>query len=198
MAKQATKTTKKAKYETLHDLLIMKLKVLHYTEDELIQALPKMAKAASDANLKQAFMMHLEETREQKKRIVRALDMLGSSGKSMETSAALDGLIEDSEWCIKNIKDAATRDASLIAAAQYVEHYEMAGYGSARTWAEEMGHDEVAELLQETLDEESAANEKLTALAEGGINDEANDMKETDEDESVVGKVREAVQSAIR
>ena len=188
-------TTKQTNtYSNLHDLLILKLRALHYTETALIKALPKMASAATDADLKQAFTAHLEETRIQKERLDQALTMLGYTGKSSEKSAAIDGLIEDAEWCIKNVKDADVRDASLIAAAQYVEHYEMAGYGAARTWAEEMGHTEVEELLQETLDEESAANEKLTTLAEGGINDEANDMEE----ESIVEKVKEGMQSAVR
>lgn len=193
----ATKKSNK-KYETLHDLLILKLQALNYTENELIKALPKMAKSATDSDLKQAFASHLEETRTQAERLAQALRMLGNTGKGTEQSAAIDGLIEDAEWCIKNISDGTTRDAALIAAAQYVEHYEIAGYGSAIAWAEEMEHDEVAELLQETLDEESAANEKLTTLAEGGINDEANDMHETDEDESIIEQVKEGIQSAVR
>jgi ferritin-like metal-binding protein YciE len=192
--------TKETKYSTLHDLLILKLRVLHYVEGELIKALPKMAKAASDIDLKRAFNSHLEETRAQKDRLAKALKILRYDGKINEGSAAIDGLIKDAEWCIKNIKDGEARDASLIAAAQYVEHYEMAGYGSACAWAEEMGHAEVAELLQETLDEESAANEKLTTLAEGGINDEANDMheEERDEEESVVDTIKERIQTALR
>lgn len=193
----ATTKKKQSKYSTLHDLLILKLKALHYAESELMKALPKMAKAASDAQLKQAFTMHLDETRVQKDRLVQALGMLGATGKMLEKSAAIDGLIKDAAWCIANIKDADARDASLIAAAQYVEHYEMAGYGSAKAWAEEMGHSEVVDLLQETLDEESAANEKLTSLAEGGINDEANDM-ETRESDSIVDKVKDTIESAVR
>lgn len=191
----ATTKKKQSDYSTLHDLLILKLKALHYTESELMKALPKMAKAASDTQLKQAFTTHLDETRVQKDRLVQALGMLGATGKMMEKSAAIDGLIEDAAWCIANIKDAEARDASLIAAAQYIEHYEMAGYGSAKAWAEEMGHREVVDLLQETLDEESAANDKLTTLAESGINDEANDMHE---EGSLVEKVKDTIESAVR
>jgi ferritin-like metal-binding protein YciE len=193
MAKETTTT-----YTSLHDLLILKLRALHYVESELMTALPKMEKAATDADLKRAFASHLEETKGQKERMAAALNLLGFTGKNMETSAAIDGLIEDAEWCIKHVKDADARDALLIAAAQYIEHYEMAGYGSARTWAEEMGHTEVAELLQETLEEESAANEKLTSLAESGINAEANDMQEGERDESTVEKMKDAVESAFR
>jgi len=176
---------------------MLKLTSLHYTENELMKALPKMAKAATDVDLKNAFTMHLEETRVQKERLESALTMLGHTGTFSGESAAIDGLIKDAEWCIANVKDAEARDASLIAAAQYVEHYEMAGYGSAVAWAEEMAHTEVEELLQETLDEEGATNEKLTLLAEGGINDEANDMQETDE-ETIVEKVKEGIQSVVR
>lgn len=172
-------TKKKSKtYENLHDLLLLKLEVLHDVESQLIKALPKMAKAASAPELQEAFMMHLEETREQEDRIDQALEMMGRQDKPKEKSAAIRGLIEDAEWCIKNVKNPEARDAILIAAAQYVEHYEMAGYGSALTWAEEMGHAQVAELLQKTLCEEESADSKLSRLAEGGINEAANDMSE--------------------
>ena len=166
------------KYETLHDLLLLKLQVLHDVESQLIKALPKMAKAATDKKLKEAFTSHLEETKMQEERIDQALELAGDTEKHKETSEAIRGLIKDAEWCIKNIKNPEARDAVLIAAAQYVEHYEMAGYGAARTWATEMGHTEIANLLQQTLDEEGAANHKLTELAKHGINDRANDMKE--------------------
>jgi ferritin-like metal-binding protein YciE len=168
----------KKKYETLHDLLILKLQVLHDVENQLVKALPKMAKAAHSAKLKEAFSAHLEETKRQEERIDEALELAGDEAKGKEKSEAIRGLIKDAEWCIKNITEPAARDASLIAAAQYVEHYEMAGYGAARTWAEEMGHRDIAELLQATLDEEGAANEKLTKLAERGINEKANEMEE--------------------
>jgi len=173
----ATKTAKKEKYSTLHDLLILKLQVLHDIENQLIKALPKMAEAAQDSDLKKAFESHLKETKQQEERIDEALELAGDSGKHKEQSDAIRGLIKDAEWCIKNVKDPAARDVSLIAAAQYVEHYEMAGYGAARTWAEEMGHSDIAQLLQETLDEEGAANKKLMGLAEGGINEKINDME---------------------
>lgn len=172
-------TKKKSQtYENLHDLLLLKLEVLHDVESQLIKALPKMAEAATAPELRDAFTMHLEETRRQEERIDRALELMGKPEKPKEKSAAIRGLIEDAQWCIKAVKNPEARDAILIAAAQYVEHYEMAGYGSALSWAEEMGHSQIAELLQETLDEEEAADTKLSDLAEGGINEAANDMQE--------------------
>lgn len=157
----------KSQYSTLHDLLILKLRVLHDVENQIIEALPKMAKAASDEKLKAAFTQHLEETKAQEQRIDEALGKAGDTSKKKETSEGMRGIIEDAEWCIDNIKDPQARDVSLIAAAQYVEHYEIAGYGSALAWAEEMGHSEICSLLQTTLDEESAADTKLSKLAEG-------------------------------
>jgi len=129
-----------------------------------------MAKAASNKQLQDAFTQHLEETQNHVIRLEEAMERLDVPAKK-EKVEAIRGLIKDGEWCIKNIKNPEARDASLIAAAQYVEHYEMAGYGAARTWAEEMGHDEIADILQETLDEEGEADKKLTALAEGGVNE---------------------------
>lgn len=182
-----------SKYETLHDLLILKMRVLHDIENQLIKALPKMAKAAHDEKLKEAFSSHLEETKKQEERIDRALELAGDAARGKEKSEAIRGLIEDAEWIIKSVKSPEARDTLLIAAAQYVEHYEMAGYGAARTWAEEMGHDDIRDLLQETLDEEGAADKKLTALATGGINEKVNDMPE----ESTGQKVWNTMTSAV-
>jgi len=156
-----------------------------------------MAKAASNGDLKEAFDSHLEETRGQVERLEEAARELHFK-ITPEESDAIRGLIKDAEWCIKNIKDSKTLDASLVAAAQYVEHFEIAGYGTARTWAEEMGHKRVAELLQATLDEESAANEKLTALAESKVNEEANDMYEDSEKEGMRSRDHMSVSHSIR
>ena len=165
------KAAKPLKYSTLHELLILKLQVLHDIENQLIKALPKMAKAATDPDLRAAFESHLEETKVHEERIDQALELAGDPGKHKQKSEAIRGLIKDAQWSIARVKEAHARDAILIASAQYVEHYEMAGYGAARTWAEDMGHAEIAHLLQATLDEEGAANKKLTTLAEGGINE---------------------------
>lgn len=169
--KSATSARKALAYTTLHELLILKLRVLRDVEGQLIKALPKMAKAATDPKLQAAFTEHLKETEGHEARIDEALELAGDTGKKKDKSEAIRGLIEDAEWVIKNVKNPAARDASLIAAAQYVEHYEIAGYGSAEAWARHMGHDEIADLLEKTLDEESAADKKLSALAESGINE---------------------------
>lgn len=163
----------KAKFETLHDLLILKLRSLYDIESELLTALPKMAKAATDGELKQAFEKHFGETENQVTRLEKALKSLDEK-ISKEKVEAIRGLAKDSAWIIKTIKKEEARDALLIAAGQYVEHYEMAGYGAAREWADLMGHAEVRDILQETLDEEKAANEKLNELAKGSINQRAN------------------------
>ncbi len=140
----------------------------------MVDALPKMAKAASDEQLKEAFHEHLKETRGQIKRLEKIFSTLefepgGQRGDAME------GLIEEGEEILKekDEMEPAVLDAALIAAAQRVEHYEMAGYGTARTYAEKLGEKEAADLLRETLEEEGAADRKLTKLAERSINFEA-------------------------
>lgn len=187
-AKPKSKQAKKGgSYGTLHELLILKLQSLYDIENEIVKALPKMAASARNAELRQGFKTHLEETRTQADRLLQAMEHLNVTPKK-EKAAGIRGIAEDGSWVIKNVKDAKARDAALIAAAQYVEHYEIAGYTAALEWAELMGHDEVAALLQQNLSEEEATRDKLTALAEGGINDDANDMQE---DESVVDTVME-------
>ena len=156
----------------LHDLLVDELKDLYNAENQIIKALPRMAKAASSPELKRAFEKHLVETRKQVERldqIGRALDvkLTGKKCKGME------GLIEEGKELLEEDLDEDAIDAGLIGAAQKVEHYEIAAYGTARTHAQMMGHDKVARLLQQTLDEEGATDKKLTALAEKIINVEA-------------------------
>lgn len=165
----------KTRYGNLHELLILKLQSLYDVEQELTKALPKMAKHASNHDLRAAFDEHLIETKGHVRRLEQALRLLGEQPRK-EKASGIRGIAEDGSWVIKNVRDDATRDAALIAAAQYAEHYEMAGYGTAREWANLMGHSEVEDLLQETLSEEEAANEKLMTLAKT-INDEANDME---------------------
>ncbi len=166
---------------TLHDLLITKMQSLYDVEHEITKALPKMAKAASDAELKSGFEEHLEQTKGQIERLEKAFELLNEKPKKLK-SEAIRGLIADGEWVIKNVEGSEALDANLIAAAQYVEHYEIAGYGSAVEWAREMGHTEVADLLEETLEEEEATDEKLNELATSGVNERANDMDEEDEE----------------
>lgn len=165
----------KSKDVTLHDLLILKLKALYDVENELLKALPKMAKAAVDEDLKQGFEGHLVQTQEHVERLEKAFSLLNVKPAKTRVEA-IRGLIEDANWVIKNLKNTQASDAALIAAAQYVEHYEIAGYGSATEWAELMGHEEVKALLGETLEEEKTTDEKLNALATSKINEEANSM----------------------
>ena len=161
------------KLASLHDLYIDELKDLYSAENQLLKALPKMAKAASAPELQTAFEDHLEETQGQVRRLERIFKKLDASPKGKKCKA-MEGLIEEGKEVIEEDADPAVRDAALIAAAQRVEHYEMAGYGCVRTYARLLGYDEAADLLQETLDEEGAADKKLTKLAEASINAEAN------------------------
>ena len=156
----------------LEELLVDELKDLYSAENQIIKALPKMAKAASSPDLKRAFERHLEETRRQVERLnqigeVLDIRMTGKKCKGME------GLIEEGKETMEEDLDENALDAGLIGAAQKVEHYEIAGYGTARTHAELLGHTKVAKLLQQTLDEEGATDKKLTQLAESIINVEA-------------------------
>jgi ferritin-like metal-binding protein YciE len=160
------------KLESLQELLIDELKDLYSAENQLVKALPKMAKAASSPELKAAFEEHLEETKEQVNRLVTVFAQLDGSPKGKKCKA-MEGLIEEGSEVIEAEGDECVKDAALICAAQKVEHYEMAGYGCARTFAQLLGLNEVADLLQETLDEEGNADKKLTELAETVINVEA-------------------------
>jgi ferritin-like metal-binding protein YciE len=160
------------KLKTLHDLYIDELKDLYNAEHQLLKALPKMAKAASDTKLAKAFTDHLSETKGQVDRLEGIFKKLDVSPKG-KTCKAMEGLLEEGKEVMAEDADPTVMDAALIAAAQRVEHYEMAGYGCVRTFARLLDYDEAADLLQETLDEEGAADKKLTKLAETVINLEA-------------------------
>jgi ferritin-like metal-binding protein YciE len=160
------------KFNTLHEVLTDYIRDLYNAESQLVKALPKMAKAASSPELKAAFEAHLKETETQVERLQRVAEDLGIKPKG-KTCHAMKGLIEEGQEVISNTGDPAAKDAALIGAAQKVEHYEIAGYGTARTFAKVLGEETAAQLLQETLDEESAADEKLTAIAKSGLNQEA-------------------------
>ena len=160
------------KLETLHDLYVDELKDLYNAEHQLLKALPKMAKAASAPQLAKAFTDHLEETKGQVERLEKIFKKLDVSPKG-KTCKAMEGLLEEGKEVMDEDADPTVMDAALIAAAQRVEHYEMAGYGCVRTFARLLGYDQAADLLQETLDEEGAADKKLTKLAETVINVEA-------------------------
>ncbi len=171
------------KYSTLDDLLLLKIKSLYDIEQEIIKALPKIAKKASSEQLKNVFRSHLEETKVQKDRLEKVFEILGKKAQKLKVEA-IRGLVEDSKWLMEEDMSPLALDAALIGAAQYVEHYEIAGYGTAKSWAEELGYDDIAELLDETLKEEEKTDTLLTSLAEQSLNEEALlgiDKKEDEE-----------------
>jgi ferritin-like metal-binding protein YciE len=153
------------KIETLDDLLQEELKDIYDAEKQLVKALPKMAKAASSEELKSALEEHLEVTKGQVQRLEQAFDLLGSKAKG-KTCAGMKGLIQEGQEVMEEDASEQMMDAALIGAAQRVEHYEIASYGTARTFAERLGHEDVARLMQETLSEEEEADEKLTQISE--------------------------------
>ncbi|GAC1480396.1 MAG: ferritin-like domain-containing protein [Gemmatimonadaceae bacterium] len=155
--------------ETLRDLYIDELKDLYSAEKQLIKALPKMVKAAKHPELKRAFETHLKQTEGQVKRLEKVFEALETSPRGKKC-VGMEGLIEEAQELIKEKPEPDVLDAGLISKAQHVEHYEMAGYGTVRTYAQELGETRQAQLLQETLDEEGAADKLLTALAEKSIN----------------------------
>lgn len=157
---------------TLHELYVEELKDLYSAEQQILKALPKMVKAASHEELVNAFKEHLEETKTQVTRLEKIFKELDVSPKG-KTCKAMKGLLEEGKDVMAEDAEPAVLDAALITAAQRVEHYEMAGYGCVRTFANLLGYDDAARLLQETLDEEGATDKKLTELAEAIINVEA-------------------------
>jgi ferritin-like metal-binding protein YciE len=160
------------KLDSLKKLYIEELRDLYSAENQLVKALPKMAKAASAPKLQQAFQAHLQETKNQVTRLDTIFEKLEKSPKG-KTCKAMQGLIEEGEELLKEDAEPQILDAALIAAAQRVEHYEIAGYGTVRNYARLLNETEAARLLQETLDEEGRTDEKLTHLAESLINQEA-------------------------
>jgi len=158
--------------KNLNDLLMHELKDLYSAERQITKALPKMIKAADNADLRQALEDHLAETEEQIGRLDTIFGQLEISGRGMKCKA-MEGLLEEGKSILEEEMDEEVRDAAIISAAQRVEHYEIAGYGCARTFAQRLGHSEIANLLQQTLDEEKAADEKLTQIAIDRVNAEA-------------------------
>src|SRR6266513_311144 len=160
------------KLDTLQKLYTDELRDLYNAENQLVKALPKMAKAASSEDLKDAFEKHLEQTKGHVKRLEQVFEALGEKPKG-KTCRAMKGLIEEGSEILKEEGEESILDAGIIVAAQKVEHYEIAGYGSARAFAHLLGQNKAAELLQATLDEESKTNEILNKLAESVVNPEA-------------------------
>lgn len=157
---------------TLKDLYIEEIKDLYSAEKQLVKALPKMAKAANAPELQLAFRAHLKQTAEHAARLEEICRDLGVSPRGKKC-VGMEGLIEEGSELIKEEPDPAVLDAGLISKAQHVEHYEMAGYGTVRTYARQLGFDAQADLLQQTLNEEGETDHLLTALAEARINIEA-------------------------
>jgi len=167
---------------TLHDAFIEELRDTYDAEKQLIKALPKLAKAAASTDLRAAFETHLEETRGHVERLEQVFESLDEKprGKHCEGIA---GIIEEGKSIMEEEFDDATMDACLSAAGQRAEHYEMAAYGTLIAWAQSMGHTEAINLLQGILDEEKAADKKLSSLAEGGINQDAADAAHSEDEE---------------
>jgi ferritin-like metal-binding protein YciE len=169
--------------ETLQDLLVHELKDLYSAERQLVQALPKMAKAASSDELRTAFEDHLAQTQEQVVRIETIMESFGESPKGQKC-AGMEGLLEEGKNFLKEEADEDVMDAGIIASAQKVEHYEIASYGAVVEYARVLGHTEAQQLLEQTLEEEKAADELLTRLAEGGINALAENGTDDEEEET--------------
>ena len=174
---------------TLHDAFVDELRDTYDAEKQLTKALPKLAKAANSDELKQAFESHLAETEGQIRRLEEVFASLDEPVRGKHCDG-IAGIIEEGKSIMEEDFDESTMDACLIAAGQRAEHYEMAAYGTLVAWARAMGHEEAADLLQENLDEEKAADEKLTSIAEGGVNQTAADLahpddsKESDEEDA--------------
>ena len=165
--KEANMTVK-----TLNDLFVETLKDLYYVEKKLVKTLPKMAEKASSDDLRQAIEEHLAETETHVERLEQVFELLDQR-PSAKTCEALEGLLKEAEEVTSEIDDEQTLDAAIISSAQTVEHYEIARYGTLACWAAEIGNTEISELLEQTLEEERAADEKLSEIAEDSINQRA-------------------------
>ena len=158
--------------KTLDDLFLDTLKDIYYAERQIVKTLPKMAKAAQSAELKAGFEHHLEETQGHVERLEQIFEMLGKPVRG-KTCDAILGIIEEGKSIIEDFKGTVALDAGLVSSAQAVEHYEMARYGTLKTWASQLGHSKAVELLDATLKEEEATDKKLTQLAQSSINQKA-------------------------
>lgn len=150
--------------DSMEKLFVTELKDLYSAENQITKALPKMAKAASSAELRNAFEHHLKETEEQIQRLEQIFEMVGESAKG-KTCEGLKGILEEGERMMHDAQEGPLRDEAMIAGAQRVEHYEMAAYGTVRTYAERLGKQQVVQLLERTLEEEKSADKKLTEVS---------------------------------
>ena len=154
---------------TLHEMMLDELRDLYHAEKQMTKSLPKLAKAATHEELREAFTMHLEETQEQLSRLEEVFEALGEKPKA-KPCPGMAGIIQEGQETMQEDAEGAVMDAALIAAAQRAEHYEIGAYGTCIEWARLMGHTEVVSLLEQTLEEEKATDKKLTQLAESEIN----------------------------
>jgi ferritin-like metal-binding protein YciE len=154
---------------SMDDLFVHTLRDIYYAEKQLVKALPEMADKASDAQLKQAFQSHLGETRNHVVRLEQVFNLHGTEAKGVDCPA-IDGIIEEAEEVSGEVEDKAVMNAALAAAAQAAEHYEISRYGTLVAWAKQLGRNDCARILQQTLDEEKAADRKLTEIAEARLN----------------------------
>jgi ferritin-like metal-binding protein YciE len=171
------------KVKNLRDLLLLELRDIYSAEKQLVKALPKMAKVASNEELQEAFEQHLEQTQVHVERLDQIFEGLDETSRG-DKCGAMEGLIEEAQKLVDEEMPPAVLDAALIAAAQRIEHYEIAAYGSARTFAEILDEDEAADLLGETLAEEKETDERLTELAESIVNADAEEDEEEEEEEA--------------
>jgi ferritin-like metal-binding protein YciE len=155
--------------ETMDDLFVHTLRDMYYAEKKIVQSLPEMIEKATDPQLKQGFETHLAETRNQVNRLERVFEMHGKEASGVDCPA-IDGIIEEADDVAGEVENKSVLDAALIAAAQAVEHYEIARYGALVAWANQLGRSDCASLLQQNLEEEKATDKKLTAMAETKVN----------------------------
>lgn len=158
--------------KTLDDLFVHQLRDVYYAEKQLVKALPKMAEKATSPQLKQAFRSHLDETNGHVARVEQVFKMHGVDAKAIKCPA-IDGIIEEADDIAGDVDDKMVLDAALIGAAQAAEHYEIARYGTLIAWAQQLGRNDCASVLERNLVEEKAADEKLTSIAERGVNRKA-------------------------
>lgn len=161
-----------AEEKTLDDLFLDTLKDIYYAEKQIVKALPKMAKAATSPQLKAGFEQHLEETEGQIERLEQVFELLGKPARG-KTCDAILGILEEGKSIMDEYKGTVALDAGLVAAAQAVEHYEIARYGTLKTWAQQLGMKEAVSLLDATLKEEEATDKKLSQVAVGDVNRKA-------------------------
>jgi ferritin-like metal-binding protein YciE len=188
--------------ESVRELLVEQMRDLYDAEKQLVKALPKMAKAASNEQLQEAFENHLAQTEEHVQRLERAVEMIGTSAKS-KPCAGMKGLVEEAKETMEEDLSESLLDSAIICAAQKVEHYEIAGYGTLIAWANSIGLEEVAQVFEETLREEKEADETLTQVAseilsEVGESEGSGEEAETEEQTTSAGRKRTAKSSPQR